>query len=89
MFTYTKQIKDEEMKAVEHFVSDFKEWIDHMIEHKIEQRVNAIIKDNSDKQPEKMAHDEKLGIIAGLNLSTRKERDQLEEEERLSKLKST
>lgn len=89
MFTYTRQIKDEEMKAVEHFVPDFKEWIDHMIEHKIEQRVNALVKDNSDKQPKKIIHSEKLAIIAGLNLSTRKERDQLEEKERLSKLKLT
>lgn len=50
-------------------------WIQHAIDNKLRQRVDASIIEHTDKNPAKLTPDEKLIILEAIQLPTKEERD--------------
>lgn len=50
-------------------------WLQHAIDNKLRQRVDASIIEHTDKNPAKLTLDEKLIILEAIQLPTKEERD--------------
>lgn len=53
-------------------------WLQHAINNKLRQRIDASILDHTDKNPKKMIEADKLLALKDIKLPTRTERDKLE-----------
>lgn len=50
-------------------------WLQHAIDNKIRQRMDASIKEHTDRNPKKLTYNEKVILLNSAQLPTRAERD--------------
>lgn len=75
-------IPDEGKRILESWlgVGQIQSWVQHAINNKLRQRIDASILEYTDKNPKKMTEADKLLALKGVVLPTRKERDGIWEE---------
>ena len=59
---------EEELKAVNYFTGDGKEWLQTSWNKKAELRINACIKEKTDYNPEKITKAKKINLIKTIDL---------------------
>lgn len=70
-------ISDEGKRILESWlgVDQIHPWLQHAIDNKLRQRLDASIREHTDKNPEKMTGMDKLAILRDVGLPTKEERD--------------
>ena len=68
MPTFTINITDVELKALESNIADVQEWLENAISNKTRKVVDRIVEIYTDKQPSKLSWEEKLTTVSGLDL---------------------
>lgn len=77
----TVAIPDDGVKVLNSWLGAGKiqEWIQHAIDNKLRQRVDASILEETDKNPQKMDQAAKLLILKDITLPTKEERSPVED----------
>ena len=72
-------ISDEGKRILESWlgVDQIHPWLQHVINNKLRQRINASIEAHTDKNPKKMDESDKLLALKDVVLPTREERDEI------------
>jgi len=70
-------ISENEKKVLDSWLGEDKiqEWLQHALDNKIRQRVDASIMELTDRNPKKMDKQAKLDLLKDVQLPTREERD--------------
>lgn len=70
-------IPDEEKRILESWLGEgqIQPWLQHAIDNKLRQRIDATILEETDRNPKKMVKADKLFALKDIVLPTRKERD--------------
>ena len=73
----TVTIPDEGKRILESWlgVGQIQPWVQHAINNKLRQRIDASMLEETDKNPKKLKEDNKLLILKDIKLPTREERD--------------
>lgn len=73
----TLTVTDDEKKVLDSWLGEDKieAWLQHALDNKIRQRVDASILEATDRNPKKMTKADKFGLLEGYTLPTKKERD--------------
>jgi len=73
----TLTITDEEKKILDSWLGEDKiqEWLQHALDNKIRQRVDASILEHTDRNPKKMTKEAKISLLKDVVLPTREGRD--------------
>ena len=75
MIEFTVEINDAEEKALLTDMISIQGWLDNAIHEKARRTINIIVSKISDRQPKKMAVEDKHEIIRQANLETAAERN--------------
>ena len=72
----TVTITDQEYDILESYlgVGMVQPWLQHALDNKIRQRVDAAVLEYTDKNPKKMSHEQKLNDLSKVTLPTREDR---------------
>lgn len=70
----TVTLLQEEYDAMSVMTSTPEEWVQHAAKNKARKMIDVLVKDFSDKQPEKITDQEKKDIINGIDLQKEKEK---------------
>jgi len=72
-------ITEDEKRVLDSWLGEDKiqEWLQHALDNKIRQRVDASIMELTDRNPKKMDRQAKLDLLATIQLPIRAERDQV------------
>lgn len=73
---YSITITNEEDKILRSWLEDPQEWLDNAFRNKIRQRIDASILEETNFNPKKMSHDDKLAELEKVVLPTKKERNE-------------
>ena len=76
-------LSDEEEKALLYDMVDVFLWVKNLVESKVRRVVDAIVAEHTEYNPQKLTYEEKIKIVAGLELKTAAERNKGLEEGRL------
>lgn len=73
-------ITDSEKRILDSWlgVDKIQEWLQHALDNKIRQRIDASILESTDRNPKKMDKQTKLDLLATVQLPTRVERNETE-----------
>lgn len=76
----TLTITEDEKKVLDSWLGEDKiqEWLQHALDNKIRQRVDASILELTDRNPSKLSQAEKLDLLKDVMLPSREERDNLQ-----------
>ena len=76
----TLTISDDEKKVLDSWlgVDKIQEWLQHALDNKIRQRVDASILESTDRNPKKLSKEAKFELLKAVALPTREERDGLD-----------
>ncbi len=75
MKQFTIKLNDAEKKALLTDMVSIQEWVDNVIHNKARQCIDKIIKDTTDKQPNKMSVSEKQQIVINTQIESAAERN--------------
>lgn len=75
MKTYTIEITDEEDIVLRSWLEDPQQWLEDAFNNKIRKRIDASIEEETNFNPKKMAHDDKLTELSKIALPTKAERE--------------
>jgi len=80
MKTFQVQIEDLEYDILESWlgVGEVEGWLQHAIDNKCRQRVDASVLQHTDRNPKKMTKESKIALLKTVALPTREERDGVE-----------
>ena len=80
MQQFTVIVSDEELKVLEWDIYDVQSHIQNAISEKARRTMDILVKEHTDKNPNKVSKQDKEAVIAGLTLETARERtDRIEE----------
>lgn len=68
MPTFTVEVSNEELKALEWDIADVQEWIQNAISNKARKMIDRAVETYTDKQPSKLSWEDKLTTVSGLDL---------------------
>lgn len=73
----TITITDDEKKVLDSWlgVDKIQEWLQHALDNKIRQRIDASILEMTDRNPSKLSREAKLALLKDVILPTREKRD--------------
>ncbi len=74
MPTYSIIITDEENRVLKSWLVDSQQWLEDAFNNKIRQRIDASVLEETNFNPKKMTHDEKLAELKKIVLPTKAER---------------
>lgn len=82
MKTIQVQIEDLEYEILESWlgVGKVEEWLQHAINNKVRQRVDASVLEMTDRNPKKLDKATKLNLLKNITLQTREQRDAMEKQ---------
>lgn len=75
-------ITEDEKKVLDSWLGEGKiqEWLQHALNNKIRQRIDASVLETTDRNPKKLSKETKLKLLKNIALPTREERDNLEKQ---------
>lgn len=72
--TKTIDLLPEEQKAFEHIANMPVDWIENAVRNRTRQAIDQIIKENSDRQPDKITDAERLTIVGDADIKSAKQK---------------
>jgi len=77
MKTIQVQIEDLEYDILESWLGEgqVEVWLQHAIDNKCRQRIDASVVEHTDRNPKKMGREAKLALLADVKLPTREQRN--------------
>ena len=76
MPTYSIIITNKEEKVLRSWLEDPQQWLEDAFNNKIRQRIDASVLEETNFNPKKMSHDDKLAELEKVVLPTKKERNE-------------